>query len=240
MQHYEQKISRRMRECKSLCAPLELKQLDQDGHFAGYASVFDVIDTQNDAVQHGAFSETLRSNSRNIKLLWQHNIDEPIGVIDTIFEDPQGLYVEGRLLMDVPRAKEAYSLLKEGVVKGMSIGYSPVRFSYDPDNGVRKLHALDLFEVSLVTFPANQEAQVTVFKSDKPNCDDSMRRNRFARRCVASTRQSSVKRSGSLRRCAPRETTLTASENHFWKQAASNGHALKLHEALERATKVLQ
>lgn len=154
-----------MRNHHRLNAALELKALDGNGKFAGYASVFDVVDSQNDMVLQGAFTHTLQQRAGQIKLLWQHQWEEPIGVITKLFEDARGLYVEGVLLMEIARAKEAYALLKAGVVKGLSIGYTPGRWVHDPDTGLRKLQSVDLWEISLVTVPANAAAQVTVVKS---------------------------------------------------------------------------
>ena len=162
--YYERKISASMRERKRLSCALEVKSLDASGRFAGYASVFDVVDNQRDMMLRGAFADTLKSRVGEIKLLWQHMQSEPIGVFDRMFEDARGLYVEGRLLLDVQRAKEAYALLKAGAVSGLSIGYSPTRYSIDAQTGVRLLSQVELWEVSLVTFPANEAAGVTVIK----------------------------------------------------------------------------
>lgn len=153
-----------MRERKQVSTRLQLKSLDSQGRFAGYASIFDVVDNQRDIMLRGAFSNTLSKQHTEVKLLWQHQQHEPIGVIERIFEDTQGLYIEGRLLMDVQRAKEAMSLLRAGAVKGLSIGYSPVRYRTDPETGVRLLAEVELWEVSLVTFPANEAARITVVK----------------------------------------------------------------------------
>jgi HK97 family phage prohead protease len=160
----EHKISATMRERKHIDFPLFIKSLDHQGRFAGYASVFDQVDNQRDRVVSGAFARTLQGRIPSIKLLWQHQQSEPIGIFERIFEDELGLYVEGRLLLSVQRAKEAYELLKEGAVSGLSIGYSPVRYHIDPDSGIRTLMEVDLWEISLVTFPANSAAQVTVVK----------------------------------------------------------------------------
>ena len=161
--YYERKISASMRERKRLHCALDIKSIDPQGRFAGYASVFGVVDNQRDMMLAGAFKHTLAGRTGEVKLLWQHQQSEPIGVFDTLFEDVHGLYVEGRLLLDVQRAKEAYALLKEGAVNGLSIGYSPVRYRTDP-SGVRLLSEVDLWEISLVTFPANEAANVTVVK----------------------------------------------------------------------------
>lgn len=146
---------------------LQLKQLDDDGRFAGYASVFDVVDNQKDMIVQGAFTRTLREQEGDIRLLWQHNFDEPIGVFTTLREDTRGLYVEGRLLLDVQRAKEAHSLLKAGAICGLSIGYVPVEYHIDAQTGVRVLEEVALYEVSLVTFPANSAATVHAVKEDE-------------------------------------------------------------------------
>lgn len=161
---YDKKIGASMRERKHMNVNLSLKSLDDAGRFAGYASVFDVVDSQRDIIVRGAFAQTLKGRIGGIKLLWQHQQDEPIGVFDNLFEDMHGLYVEGRLLLDIQRAREAYALLKTGAISGLSIGYSPVRYHIDADTGVRVLSQVDLWEVSLVTFAANEAAGVTVVK----------------------------------------------------------------------------
>ncbi len=160
----DRKVSATMRERKKLGFTLAIKSLEETGRFAGYASVFGVVDNQRDVMLKGAFSRTLKGRVPEIKLLWQHQQDEPIGVFTQIAEDGNGLYVEGKLLMQIQRAREAHALLMEGAISGLSIGYSPVRYSIDEVTGVRKLAEVELWEISLVTFPANDAAQVTVVK----------------------------------------------------------------------------
>lgn len=164
MKHYRREIPASMLERKQLHASLELKNVAEDGTFAGYASVFDVVDQQKDVVLRGAFTHTIAQRKHEIKLLWQHQPDEPIGVIEQIFEDARGLYMQGKLLVGITKAREALLLLKAGAVTGLSIGYSPVRYKIDPETGVRKIAEVKLWEISLVTFPANPQAQVTVVK----------------------------------------------------------------------------
>lgn len=141
-----------------------LKSMQENGSFVGYASVFGVIDSQNDVLVRGAFADSLRKNPGDIKLLWQHQVSEPIGVFDVIREDTYGLYVEGRLLLDLQRGYEAYSLLKNAAIKGMSIGYSVINANYNPEDNIRIITKLELWEISLVTFPANEAAVVTQVK----------------------------------------------------------------------------
>lgn len=163
---HQRSVSPRVREQKRTDARLELKFVGEEGTFAGYASIFHVVDSQRDEVMPGAFRDTLARRDTPVKLLWQHRLEEPIGVVTQLFEDARGLYIEGRLLLEVAQAREAYALLKAGAVSGLSIGYSPRRVRRDADSGVRKLYAVDLVEVSLVTLPANSAAQVTVVKGD--------------------------------------------------------------------------
>lgn len=157
-------------ETKHLECPLSVKMVGEDGSFIGYASVFDVADSQRDVVMRGAFARTLsqREGGQSVKLLWQHKMDEPIGVFTEIREDKRGLYVEGKLLLDVQRGREAYTLLKSGAIDGLSIGYTAVEYDFDNETGIRILSDVDLWEISLVTFPANAEAGVTAVKSELP------------------------------------------------------------------------
>lgn len=147
---------------------IAVKSMTADGHFSGYASVFDVVDSQRDRVLPGAFRNSLRVRETPVKLLWQHQWENPIGVIEQIFEDAKGLFIRGRLLMDVAKAREAYALLKAGALRGMSIGYQVRKSRRDPDTGVRELQEVDLWEVSIVTLPANARANVTVVKHAEP------------------------------------------------------------------------
>ncbi|MGV6839066.1 MAG: HK97 family phage prohead protease [Planktomarina sp.] len=128
----------------------------------GYASLFGKADQGRDVVQPGAYANSLarlKEDGRNVKMLWQHDPAQPIGVWDDVREDDMGLYVRGRLLADVPRAAEAAALLKAGAIDGLSIGYRTVKATKD-ERGQRLLHELELWEVSLVTFPMLPEARV--------------------------------------------------------------------------------
>jgi hypothetical protein len=152
--------------------PFQLKDIGGNGVIAGYASVFNVLDEHNDIIAPGAFKKSLhRTAHRNsVKLLWQHNVTEPIGTFTNITEDNHGLYIEAKLLLEVQRAREAYALLKSKVISGLSIGYSPVDFHYNQQKA-RVLTQIDLWEVSLVTFPANNSAQITQVKSNSSEAE---------------------------------------------------------------------
>lgn len=138
------------------------------GEFSGYGSVFGVEDSYQEIVASGAFTESLNelaAKNRIVPTLWQHRSDQPIGVYEDIHEDEYGLFVKGRLLIDkVAQAAEAHALLKEGAVSGLSIGYWVRESSYDEKTNVRTLIKLDLVEVSLVTFPACDDARVEAVK----------------------------------------------------------------------------
>jgi len=128
----------------------------------GYASLFGAKDTGGDIVAPGAYGVSLKklaAERRRVKMLWQHDPTEPIGVWDEVREDERGLYVKGRLLTDVSRAREAASLIEAGAIDGLSIGYRTVRAERD-GKGRRLLSELELWEVSLVTFPMLPEARV--------------------------------------------------------------------------------
>ena len=98
-------------------------------------------------------------------LLWQHEDDKPIGIWQEMVEDARGLRVKGQLALETARGKEAHALLKMGAINGLSIGFISKAWSYDVETDVRTLTEVDLWEVSLVTFPANQDARVTSVKS---------------------------------------------------------------------------
>ncbi len=136
--------------------------VDADGLFSGYASVFNAVDHQKDVVIPGAFRESL--GARTPSLLWQHRAGEPIGVYKSVREDAHGLYVEGRLALKTSRGAEAYELLTMGAVTGLSIGFATREDSLDPLSGVRTLKKVDLYEISLVTFPCNDGARIGMVK----------------------------------------------------------------------------
>ncbi len=153
-----------------LVRPFEFKSLDQDvqGSFSGYGSVFGNIDSYDEIVAAGAFKKSLKeikASGRKIPALWNHNSDEPVGVYKSIAEDEIGLPCEGLLQIKVGRGLEVYELSKMGAVQGMSIGYITKNSSTDHETGIRTLKEIELWEISLVTFPANKLATLTDVKS---------------------------------------------------------------------------
>ena len=152
-----------------LDTPLKIKSVSESGEFSGYGSVFGVKDSYSDIVVPGAFKASLanwQEKGQQPAMLWQHRMDEPIGVYTKMEEDNEGLYVEGRLLIDDdPLAKRAHAHMKAGSLSGLSIGYSLKDYEWDNDKGAWLLKDIDLWEVSLVTFPANDEARISDVKN---------------------------------------------------------------------------
>lgn len=149
--------------------PIEVKFLNNAGLFEGYASVFHVTDSVGDKVLPGAFARSLsqfKDDRRLPPLLWQHDTNQPIGAWREIFEDAHGLFVRGELFVsDIARAREAFRLLKEDVVTGLSIGYRVRKSHRDQKTGTRMISDIDLLEISMVTFPANAMARVSRVKT---------------------------------------------------------------------------
>lgn len=136
---------------------------ESDGTFSGFASVYGNEDLGGDIVEPGAFTKTINDRGGEVPLLWQHNPREPIGV-GKLTDSAKGLEIHGQLILSVARAKEAYDLLKNRVIKGLSIGYDTVRDEIKDKR--RLLKELKLWEVSVVTFPMNELANVQSVKSE--------------------------------------------------------------------------
>jgi HK97 family phage prohead protease len=146
-------------------APVDLKSVEADGTFAGYASLFGEVDLGNDLVMPGAFRDSLRlRGASGVKLLFQHDPNEPIGIWLDLHEDGRGLFARGRLMPEVTRAREVLSLMRAGALDGLSIGFRTVKGRTDPASGVRRLDQIDLWEISVVTFPMLPEARVSAVK----------------------------------------------------------------------------
>lgn len=141
-----------------------LTEIDEtEGLFKGYASIFGAIDTMGDQVKKGAFKRSLKEQKK-FPMLWSHQVNEPIGIISGK-EDDIGLAVEGQLNLDVQRAREVRSLMKQGSVDGLSIGYQTVLEEIDKATNSRVLKEVKLWEISPVVFQACPGAIVTDVKS---------------------------------------------------------------------------
>jgi hypothetical protein len=145
--------------------PVQLSELGVNG-FEGYASVFGVRDGAGDIVAPGAFAASLRRRGAGgVRMLYQHFAHEPIGVWDVLREDSRGLYVRGHLVLDVERARDVAALLREGALGGLSIGFKTMRAKRETASATRRLLELDLWEISVVTFPMLEAASVTAIGS---------------------------------------------------------------------------
>ena len=138
----------------------------------GYASLFGAADQGGDVVAKGAYAASLGAG-RKIKMLWQHDPTLPIGVWDEVREDTSGLYVKGRILTSIEKGREAAELIEAGAIDGLSIGYQTIKAAKN-EKGQRVLSELELWEVSLVTFPMLPSARVSA-KSDDTDGEDTLR-----------------------------------------------------------------
>jgi len=154
-------IEREARRLAQITTPARIAALSAD-EFEGYASLFGVADSAGDVVQAGAFAQSLRTRGpAKVRMLYQHFAHEPIGVWQIIREDSRGLYVRGRLVTDTQRGRECLALLAEGALNGLSIGFRTVRARRDAKTGLRALLEIELWEISVVTFPLLAQSQVT-------------------------------------------------------------------------------
>lgn len=143
--------------------------LSQDGIIEGYASLFGEIDQARDMMMPGAFTQTLQQRGlRKIPMLFQHDPSEPVGIWLELREDFRGLWARGKLIPDVARGRELLALLRSGAIDGLSIGYRTVRGRIDPKTRIRRLYQVDLWEISIVTFPLLAGARIDAVKAIDP------------------------------------------------------------------------
>ena len=146
-------------------APAKIEDVSLTGRFSGYASLFDEVDMGNDIVARGAFSKSLgKHRPKNIRMLFQHNPDEPVGVWEEIREDKKGLYVTGTLSTATTRGRELIDLMRQGAIDGLSIGFKTVRSRKNKTNNIRTILEADLWEISIVTFPMQANARIEAIK----------------------------------------------------------------------------
>jgi uncharacterized protein len=156
-----------MYNLQTIATKLDIKKLTEAGEFEGYGSTFGNVDSTYDMVAPGAFAATLKEKGASgVKMLYQHDPSMPIGVWDTMKEDDHGLYVKGTIIKEVPEGAKALALMKAGAIDGLSIGFRTVKSEW-PENGggYRIIKEVDLWEVSVVTFPANPKARIDGVKS---------------------------------------------------------------------------
>ena len=193
---------------KFLTVPFDVKAIDDDGKFSGYGSIFGNVDAYGEVVAPGAFAASLKEwkkKKKLPKLLWQHSPDKVIGRYTKMIEDENGLYVEGELFhKDIEQASEAYFLMKQGEIDGLSIGFMVKNDDFDRNKRTRTLIEIDLWEVSVVTFPANTAARVVGVKAadhigDIRSFESFLIENGFSRNAAKSIASSGFRPSLNLR-----------------------------------------
>jgi HK97 family phage prohead protease len=143
-----------------------IADVSADGTFEGYASLFGKVDLGCDIVERGAFAASLaRRGAAGVRMLFQHDPAAPIGTWTDLSEDARGLFVRGRLALGAPKAREVHALMKQGALDGLSIGFRAVRARADAKSGIRRILEVDLWEISVVTFPMLPEARVGTVKA---------------------------------------------------------------------------
>lgn len=149
----------------SFAADIDFKAVTDEGEFSGYAAVFNNEDHGRDIVLPAAFAKSLqRRPAGRVKMLRQHDPEEPIGIWLDLQEDARGLKAKGKLILETVKGRETHALMRAGALDGMSIGYRTIKDRYDRAKGIRYLEELDLPEISVVTFPMNDRARVSAVK----------------------------------------------------------------------------
>ncbi len=221
--------SKKLSGCEQKFAPqpLDLKSIREDGCFEGYASLFGKTDLGGDIIMRGAFSNSLKKRGAGgIRMLFQHDPAEPVGVWREIYEDHRGLFVRGQLLSDVRKSQEILALMREGALDGLSIGFRTIKGRGDKKRGVRHLHEVDLWEISIVTFPMLQEARIDrVKKARLPT------KREFERWLV---------RDAGLTRSAARALLRSGYESLVSKQDAADQKQQRLIDAMHRAARMMK
>lgn len=146
----------------------EVKGLDEQGTFTGAVAVYNNVDEQGDKLLPGAVTN-LDEIAGGLPLLWSHDQSQPVGKL-TLRDTPAALIGEGKLALSLPKAREVYTMLREGLARGLSIGYRVVRSRYE--DGIRLLEKIKLYEASIVVLPANPLARITAVKRAYPPAGD--------------------------------------------------------------------
>jgi HK97 family phage prohead protease len=148
--------------------PLDLKMVSDEGEFEGLAATFGNIDQGREIIQRGAFANSLKARPADkVKMLFQHRPDEPIGIWTSLKETTKGLLAKGRLILESQRAREVHALMKAGAMDGLSIGHRTLKDQYDRVKNIRHLLEVDLREISVVTFPMNEDAAIFAVKNSE-------------------------------------------------------------------------
>ena len=148
---------------------LDVKAISAEGEFAGYAAIFNNEDLGRDVIMPNAFTKSLqRRPAGKVKMLRQHDSDEPIGIWLDLAEDNKGLRAKGKLILETVKGRETHALMRAGALDGLSIGFRTVKDRFDRAKGIRYLEEIDVPEISIVTFPLNPRATVSTVKGHDP------------------------------------------------------------------------
>ncbi|HMN51456.1 MAG TPA: HK97 family phage prohead protease [Xanthobacteraceae bacterium] len=143
----------------------DCKSVDAGGVFTGYGARFNTADLGRDLILPGAFAESIAQRGpHGVRMLFQHDPAEPIGVWLELREDTRGLFVRGRIINEIARGREVLALMRAGAIDGLSIGFRTVEGRTHPKTGIRRLSKIDLWEISVVTFPMHPQARVSAQK----------------------------------------------------------------------------
>jgi HK97 family phage prohead protease len=159
----------------------ELESSTEDGEFSGYAAVFGNRDSGDDIIEKGAFTKTIKEDFDRIKILSQHNDCElPIGKPLELREDEKGLFIKGKI-SDTHKGRDIKTLLKDGVLNELSIGYDAVVFDFESEEGVRRLKEIKLWEISIVTWAMNEQATILDVKSFAEGLNAEVKNGKISR-----------------------------------------------------------
>lgn len=148
---------------------LDVKAISEQGEFTGYGAVFSNQDMGRDVIMPGAFTKSLQQRpAGKVKMLFQHDPSEPIGIWLDLAEDQKGLRAKGKLILETTKGRETHALMKAGALDGLSIGFRTIKDHFDRAKGVRYLDEVDVPEISIVTFPLNPRATVSTVKGHDP------------------------------------------------------------------------
>ena len=214
-------------------ASTPLANVDGDGTFSGYASLFGKVDLAKDRVASGAFQHSLMERgTKNVRMLFQHDPAQPIGVWKEIREDDQGLFVKGKIATDTRAGRDVLALLRSGAVDGLSIGFRTKKSRTNAKSGIRTIEAADLWEISIVTFPMLPQARITQIKAASRGVTRSLPTTRTFERWLT--------QDAGLTRREARTVIKSGFAQLTGKQDAAVTSDTRLLKSLRQATRILK
>lgn len=157
----------------SLVQELRTSDNAEEGIVEGYVAVWGTVDTYNSRFQKGCFKKTIENRMNKIKVLWNHDTEQPIGKLEEIREDDHGLFIRAQLIIEVEKAKETFELIKGGAIDCFSFGFRTIKDKFE--NGIQVITEVMLGEVSPVVFEANPASKITNVRSEDFNETDAAR-----------------------------------------------------------------